>query len=291
MEAGIPINVMLPLVIAAMMLGVGMGLRLADFTALVSAPLAAVAGLLNMYLVFPLLALMIAWIYTLPPALAVGLVLLAASPSASTSTLFTHLAHGDTALSLALTSVSKLVPVLTIPFYVGLAMAWFAGSTTEFSLSLADTSERIVVMVLLPVVTGMALRHFLPALANRVRPWVTGVAVAALVLVIVVLVLRERAALPGMLIAAGPAALTLCLLGILCAWFSCGLLRLSDARRSAITIEVAMQSGGTAIAIAAGVLAAPAMAVPAAVYSLLMYIVAAVLVLVWRRRLVATTVA
>lgn len=285
MESGVPIDVILPLVIAAMMLGVGMKLRPADFAALASAPVAAFAGLLNMYVIFPLLALLVAWLYPLPPALAVGLVLLAASPSASTSTLFTHLARGDVALSLALTSVSKLVPVLTIPFYVGLAMAWFADGMTGVSLSFADTSERLVVMVLLPVMVGMALNHIRPALADRVRPWITGGAVIALVLVIIALVIREKAALPGMLAAAGPAALTLCLLGILCAWLSTVWLRLPEARRSAITIEVAMQSGGTAIAIAAGILAAPAMAVPAAVYSLLMYLVAGVLVLLWRRRL------
>lgn len=286
LEAGIPIDVVLPLVIAAMMLGVGMNLRVADFAALASAPRAAAVGLVNMFVIFPALAFPIAWFYSLSPVLAVGLVLLAASPSASTSTLFTHLARGDVALSLSLTAISKLVPVLTIPVYVGFAAAWFSNKTTELTLTFTDTSERLVVMVLLPIVIGMMLRHRWPAFANRVRPWITGSAVIALVLVIVVLVIREREALPGMLLAAGPAALTLCLLGVLCAWFSTGWFRLPEARRCAITIEAAMQSGGTAIAIAAGVLATPAMAVPAAVYSLLMYVVAGMLVLMWRGRLV-----
>src|SRR5690606_40845998 len=103
------------------MTAVGMGLRIADFAGLRRAPLAFAIGLLCMFAVFPLIAFALAAGFELEPALAVGLVLLAASPSGSTSTLFTHLARGDTALSLTLTAISKAVPVLTIPLYVGLA--------------------------------------------------------------------------------------------------------------------------------------------------------------------------
>lgn len=282
MEAGIPIQILLPLVIAAMMLGVGMSLRMADFTALRATPRSAVIGLLGMFGLFPVLAFLLAWAFPLSPELSVGLVLLAASPSASTSTLFTYLARGDAALSLTLTAVSKTLPVFTIPIYVGLAAQVFADADTELSLSFADTSERLLQMVLLPTLIGMALRHYLPAFAERARPQVTRVAVIALISLILVLVYRERQALPGMLLAAGPATLTLCLLGMACAYGLCGLFRLRAAQRTAITLEVGMQSGGTAIAIAAGILAVPAMAVPAAVYSLLMYLAAGAFVY-WQR--------
>lgn len=285
MEAGFPIQTVLPLVIAAMMLGVGMSLRPADFAALASAPRAAVVGLVNMYLVFPALAFLIAASFPLAPALQVGLILLAASPSASTSTLFTYLARGDAALALALTAISKFLPVFIIPLYVGLAAAWFTDAETAIRLSFADTSERLVQIVLLPVVAGMILRHRLPAAAERIRPWVTRLAVLALIGLILALVYRERHALPGMFVSTGPAALALCLLGMACAYGSSMIARLPWQRRSALTIEVGMQSGGTAIAIAAGVMASPAMAVPAAVYSLIMYVAAGLFV--WWQRGVA----
>ncbi len=274
MQAGFPIQTVLPLVIAAMMLGVGMSLRVADFTALLSARKAAAVGLFNMYVIFPALAFLIAASFPLSPELQVGLVLLAASPSASTSTLFTYLARGDAALALALTSISKFLPVFVIPVYVGLAAAWFADAETAVRISFSETSERLIQIVLLPVVIGMVLRHRFPAATEKVRPWVTKLAVLALIGLILALVYRERHALPGMLLAAGPAALALCLLGMVCAYGSSTIARLSSRRRSALTIEVGMQSGGTAIAIAAGVMAAPAMAVPAAVYSLIMYVAA-----------------
>lgn len=282
MESGIPIQVLLPLVIAAMMLCVGMNLRVADFKTLLATPRSAAVGLLGMFGLFPALAFLLAWAFQLSPELSVGLVLLAACPSASTSTLFTALARGDAALSLTLTTVSKMLPVLTIPVYVALATQIFADADTTLSLSFADTSERLAQMVLLPTLVGMVLRHYAPAFTAKTRPYVTRVAVIALIILILMLVYRERQALPDMLLAAGPAALMLCLLGMGCTYGFCRLFRLRDAQRVAITLEVGMQSGGTAIAIAAGILAAPAMAVPAAVYSLIMYLVAGAFVY-WQR--------
>ncbi|HEX6996276.1 MAG TPA: bile acid:sodium symporter [Gammaproteobacteria bacterium] len=281
MEAGVPIDLLLPVVIALMMLAVGMGLRPGDFRAVAAAPLAAVLGFVGMFVVFPLLAFAVAAAFRLEPALAIGLVLLAASPSASTSTMFTYLARGDVALSVALTSVSKVVPVATVPAYVSLAAQAFAGERLEVEISFAETSEAIVTTILLPTIAGMALGRYVPGAAAW-RPYVTRVSVLLLVVLIGVLAFRERTTLPGMFASSGLAALTLCVLGMASAFAAASIARLSRGARSALTIELGMQSGGTSIAIAAGVLAAPAMAVPAAVYSLIMYVAAAAFVLLER---------
>lgn len=287
MTAGIPIQVILPVIIAMLMLGIGMSLRIADFSALISHPRATGLGLLNLFVIFPALAFLFAWIFPLPPELRVGLVLLAACPSASTSNFFTYLARGDVALSITLTAISKIVPVLTVPFYVSLAAALFADTDTSLTLSFADTSERLLHMVLLPTVIGMALRHRFPAVAEHTQRSVKRLAVIALVLLIAALIIRERTSLAQMLLSAGLPALSLCLAGMLFAFVSSTQFGLQEPRRNAITIEVGMQSGGTAIAIAAGILAQPAMAIPAAVYSLLMYGVAAGFVY-WQRSALAS---
>src|SRR5690606_14657682 len=172
LQAGVPIDVLLPIVIAMMMLAVGMGLRPADFRAVAAAPLAVVLGLVGMFGVFPLLAFAVAAAFRLEPALAIGLVLLAASPSASTSTMFTYLGRGDVALSVALTAVSKIVPVVTVPVYVSLAAQAFAGERLEIEISFAQTSEAIVATILLPTLAGMALDRYVPA-ARIWRPHVT----------------------------------------------------------------------------------------------------------------------
>jgi len=270
LEAGLPIDVLLPIVIALMMLAVGMSLRPADFRAVAAAPLATTIGFLGMFVVFPLLAFALAAAMRLESALAIGLVLLAASPSASTSTMFTYLARGDVALSVALTAVSKVVPVVAVPIYVSGAAQLFAGERLDVEISFAETSEAIMTTILLPTLAGMALQHYVPS-AARLRPHVARVSVLLLIVLIGVLSWRERAALPQMFAACGPAALALCVLGMGSSFATASLAGLSRGQRTAITIEIGMQSGGTSIAIAAGVLAAPAMAVPAAVYSLIMY--------------------
>lgn len=274
MEAGALINDALPVTIAIMMLAVGMGLAFGDFKALLSRPKAAAIGLVGMFVAFPLLGFGVAAAMPLDPVLQIGLVLLAASPSASTSTAFTYAARGDTALSIALTTVSKVVPVIAIPFWVSLASQAFAGERTSMSLSFADTSESIALTVLLPTLAGMLLRYGFPAATEQLRPHVGRLGIAALVALIAAIVYRERDTIGGMFVAAGPAAFSLCILGMALAFGATALFKLPSAQRSALTIEIGMQSGGTSIAIAAGVLHVPAMAVPAAIYSLIMYFAA-----------------
>lgn len=278
MEAGSLINDALPVTIAVMMLAVGMGLKFRDFSALLSSPKAAAIGLVGMFVAFPLLGLGVAAAFPLEPVLQIGLVLLAASPSASTSTAFTYAARGDTALSIALTTVSKVVPVIAIPFWVSLASQTFAGERTPMSLSFADTSESLALTVLLPTLAGMLLRHFFPDAMQRWQPHVGRLGIAALVTLIAAIVYRERNTIGGMFVAAGPAAFALCVVGMTLAFVATVLFGLPSTQRSALTIEIGMQSGGTSIAIAAGVLHSPAMAVPAAIYSLIMYVVAAAFV-------------
>src|SRR5690606_26626813 len=269
----LPIDVLLPIVIALMMLAVGMSLRPADFGATARAPLAAAIGFAGMFVVVPLLAFALAAATRLPPELAIGLVLLAASPSASTSTMFTYLARGDVALSVALTAVSKVVPVLTVPFYVSLAAVMATGESVDIEISFADTSESIALTILLPTVAGMVLRQY-AAPSPALRRYVARGSVLLLVVLIGVLAWREGAALPSMFVSSGPAAFALCVLGLLGGYAAATVSRLNRAQRTAIAIEIAMQSGGTSIAIAAGVIGVPAMAVPAAVYSLMMYVIA-----------------
>lgn len=282
MQAGVAIDQLLPLVVATMMLGVGLSLAVRDFTAVLQAPRAVAFGLCLMFVVFPVLAFGLAAASGLSPELQVGLVMLAASPSASTSTLFTYLARGDAALSLTLTAISKVVPVLTIPFWVSLAAAGFQHADASLALDFADVSEKLFLVALLPTLTGMVLRRAWPAWADRWRPRIVRAGVAALLLLILFVVYRERGTLPGMVFDTGPVVAALCLSGMLLAYAGSGLLGLGERQRSALTLEVGMQSGGTTIAIAS-LLAAPAMAVPAAVYSLFMYPVAAAFV-AWRLR-------
>ena len=272
MESGFALQVLLPLITALLMLGVGMSLSMADFRHLFRYPVPAVIGLTNQLLLLPLLAFLVVAVFSPPTELGIGLIVLAAAPSASTSNLFTYLARGDTALSVSLTAASKLLAVVTLPLFVNTGLAIFGGEDMAVSLSFLDTFWRLLLMILLPTTTGMIIRHHFPVFAHRSQGIVKRLSVAFLALLIVGLLVQKRDSIIPMLEAAGWLTLTLCLSSMLAGHGFARLFRLHERQRRAITIEGGMQSGGLAIVIASSILGSTTMAIPAAVYSLVMYL-------------------
>lgn len=271
MNTGFPLQILLPGVISLLMLGVGMSLQVHSFTALFHARNAAVVAFIAQFLLLPLSAFILASTFDLPAVLQVGVVLLAACPSASTSTFFTYLARGDTALSIALTTFNKLFAVITLPVYVELASRWFTGEAEQFSLPTGEVFLRLVAIVLLPTAAGVVLRQYRPGIATRLQPHVKRAAILLLIMLVVWIVIRERDALPAMFLLAGPVMLLLCLLNMSLGFLVASYVRLSPPQRTAIVLETGMQSGGMAILIATGILGSASMAIPAVVYSLFMY--------------------
>jgi BASS family bile acid:Na+ symporter len=167
-----------------MMLGLGMTLRGGDFRRLTSAPRAVALGLFGQLVLLPAAAFAIATALELSPALAVGLVLIAACPGGVTSNLFSWLARGEIALSLALTAASSLVSFLTVPFLVSLALRTWGSDGTSIEISLGETISTIFASTALPVILGMVFNHLRPALAERLHKPLIGGSSAVLVLLI-----------------------------------------------------------------------------------------------------------
>ena len=176
--------------------------------------------------------------------------------------------------------------LITIPLYINLAMVFFSQTNMNVTLSFADTFERLMLMVLLPTMAGMVIRHRFPVFAEKSNRNVKKVAVVCLVLLIAWIVVQQRHSLINMLFATGPAVTMLCVLIMCCSYGFSSLFKLPDAQRTAITLESGMQRGGMAIVIAAGILESAAMAVPAAIYSLVMYLFAGTFVLIKNNRAV-----
>ena len=125
MEDSVFALVLLPIALAVIMTSLGMSLTVADFRRVVVYPKGVSIGLANLLVISPLLAFAIAELYSLDPALAVGLVLLGASPGGTMANLLTHLARGDTALSITMTAISSLAAVITVPLFLELSTAHF----------------------------------------------------------------------------------------------------------------------------------------------------------------------
>ncbi|MGG6297626.1 bile acid:sodium symporter family protein [Leptolyngbya sp. AN02str] len=272
MQSNLLTSVLLPLALAIVMLGMGLSLVPEDFKRVTRYPKAVAVGTVCQLLLLPLIGTLIALVVPMQPEIAVGLVVLAVCPGGPSSNLVTYLARGDVALSVTLTAVSSLVTVLTIPVVTNLALQYFVGESAAIALPIGSTMLQIFLITLLPIAIGMAIRYQFPDTARRLEKQMSYLAAGLLALIIVLLLIREGSKLPGFLVQVGIGVVLLNVFATLTGFLAARIFRLSLAQQICIAIEVGLQNGTLAIAITAGLLNNPDMAVPAAVYSLLMYV-------------------
>ena len=287
METNPLLNAGLPVAIAFLMCGIGLHLTLADFRAIARHPRPVLVGIAGHYLLLPLLAFGIAWLLRLPAALAIGLVLIAACPSGTMANTLTFLARGNVALGVSLSVISALVSFLSIPLLVDLASDLFGGRAQTVQVPVAETVRHLAGVLLVPILLGMAIRAAAPVVAGRAGRWVSRFAVLLLVTLLVGLAISERANLPEALAQSGPAAMLLACAAIAGGYALGRLARLSTRDVLTVSLEVGVQNAALAILIALSVLKSLPAAIPGAIYGLLMYAPALVVVAVGRRRLPA----
>lgn len=287
MEASTLTSIILPLSLALIMMGMGMSLEGADFGRVLRLPKAVGVGLMGQLLLLPLVAFGVVWSFQVAPLLAVGFMIIAASPGGVTSNLFTHLARGDVALSVTLTAVASVITVFSIPLVVNVALSVFGQAGADFTLPIGQTIAKVAMITVLPIVVGMFIRANAPRFAQRTEGLVKLLSLVFLVMLIIMIVAKESTMIAENMVTLGPLVLGLnvstMLLGYALAKFS-GL----DERQVVSTmIEVGIQNGALAIVIATTLLNSPTMAIPAVIYSLLMFMSAGVVVL-WRARTART---
>jgi BASS family bile acid:Na+ symporter len=268
---GLLTDIFLPLALFVIMFSLGLGLVPADFRRVAQQPRDVLAGLASQLVLLPMVAFAIALAWAPAPALAVGLVIIAAAPGGVTSNLLTRFAGGDTALSVTLTAVTSLAAIVTVPFVVFLALALFDGAAAAAEMSMLGISIRMFAIVALPVALGMALRAARPGLALRLEPPAAVLSGVLFLLVLAAAIWAERANIAGYFAAAGLASLLLNLVMMALAFWGAILLGCGRPQRIALSLECGLQNGTLAIAVVAALGLDSAYAVPAAIYSLLMF--------------------
>lgn len=272
MQSNLLTSVLLPLALAVVMLGMGLSLLPEDFRRITRYPKAVALGTVCQVLLLPLIGALIALVVPMQPELAVGLIILAICPGGPSSNLITYLAKGDVALSVTLTALSSIITVFTIPLLANLALQYFLGESAAIALPVGTTILQIFLITLFPTAIGMAMRWRFPNTARRLEKQMSRLAAGLLAVIIALLLIKEGSKLPGFLVQVG-SGVVLLNLGAMLAGFTAGkLFRLPLPQQLCIAIEVGLQNGTLAIAITAGLLNNAEMAIPAAVYSLLMYI-------------------
>jgi bile acid:Na+ symporter, BASS family len=283
MQASFFTAVLLPVGLAIIMLGMGLSLVPQDFLRVVKYPKSIAVGLLSQLIMLPLIGFGITKVVPMPNFIAVGLVILALCPGGVTSNLMTFYAKGDVALSVTLTALSSVITVVTIPIVANFVLQHFIGKAEALQLPIGTTMLQIFIITILPIALGMVVKQILPEFAKRLEKITNKISVVVLAAIIVTLIIREWTRLPGFILQAGVGVVLLNTLSMLAGFYIGKLFDLTIPQRICIAIEVGFQNGTLAIAITAGLLNNPDMAVPAAIYSLFMYVTGFVTVYYGRR--------
>jgi BASS family bile acid:Na+ symporter len=261
--------VLLPAAIAVIMCSLGMTLTPADFRRILAAPRGVAIGMVNLALISPLLALATATVFGLSPELAVGLVLLGASPGGMMANMLTHLSRGDTALSVTMTAISSLGAVVTVPLFLTLSAGHF-GAGDIGDANVLGVVARVFAITIVPVAIGMGLRQRRPARVEALYPRVRNASLALFAFVVLGAIASEHDTVAENAAEVGGAALTLNLTAMGVSFAISKLARLDDRQATAIALELGIHNAALAIAIGASL--AATVTVPAAVYASFMLV-------------------
>jgi BASS family bile acid:Na+ symporter len=253
------------------MCSLGLSLTPGDFKRVVVFPKGAAIGIANLLLISPLLAFAVAEGFGLAPTLAVGLVLLGASPGGTTANMLVHLARGDTALSITLTALSSLAAVVTVPLYLELSTEHF-GSGVGTDVSMAGVVARVFLITVVPLAIGMYIRHRSPERVIAMEARVRRIALGVFLLVVIAAVASEWELVTENFADVAAAALALNLAAMSVSFTLSVMGRLDSRQSTAIAIELGVHNATLAIAVAATL--STRLAIPAAVYSAFMFLTA-----------------
>lgn len=274
MQANFLAVVLLPLALAIIMMGLGLSLRIDDFKRVLIFPKAVLIGLVCQMILLPTICYFIAVGFNLSPELAVGLMLLSASPGGPTANLYSHIAKGDVALNVTLTALNSLISVFSITIIVNFAMASFMQTDQVVPLQFKKVFE-VCLVVLGPVSIGMLIRSKASSVAERLSNPVKIISALFLVLVIVMTIFKEKAHIIQDFKLVGIPTLLLNVLSMAIGYFVPRLFQLGKAQAIAIGMEIGIHNGTLAIFIALTVIGNSAMSTPAVIYSLIMFFTAA----------------
>ncbi|KNE22610.1 bile acid:sodium symporter family protein [Virgibacillus pantothenticus] len=265
------------IMLGIIMFGMGMTLSVQDFREVVRQPKSVAIGVSSQFVLMPLIAYGLAKGLNLPPEIAIGVILVGACPGGTASNVMTFLAKGNTALSVAITSVSTLLaPLLTPAIIYFLAREWLEVSVSSMFMS-------VVKIVLLPIVLGLIVQLFLKEQAKKTVDLMPLISVVAIVLIVAAVVAgsKDKIIESGLLIFA--VVILHNGLGYLIGFFVAKLFKLEFMDQKAVSIEVGMQNSGLGAALAAAHFS-PLAAVPSAIFSFWHNISGPILATYWAQK-------
>lgn len=270
MNQDVLLAIALPVTLFIMMFSMGANLGPRDFRTLLARPGGVLCGLASQMLLLPLLAFLLLSMLALPPEITIGFMILALSPGGTTSNVFSYLAGGNLALSIALTAIVSLITPFSLPLVAGWVMESRLAGDAQITLAFLPTVARLAAITLVPVGLGMLLRHYRPAFCERNEFWMTRIPFLMLLAVIGGIIAQNWADMPRFLALTAVPALLLASVALIAGYLLARVLRCSSRDARTIAIETSIQNGGTAILVTGTILGNAAMTIAPVMYGILM---------------------
>ncbi len=281
------ITAMLPtlllLALALVMFGLGLSLCVDDFKRLREHPRSVLLALGLQTLLLPAVAYGLIVLFGMEPVFAVGLMLLAASPGGVSANLFSHLFCGNVAMNISLTAVNTVLSIATLPLISNWAIATFVQSGQVVPLQYGKVLE-VVGVILLPVIIGMVVRAKAPGFSERMGSPMKLFSALVLAAFALLAIVKEWSALTASFASLGPLVLAFNLISLLVGYYLSRAAGLSKSMAPAISFEIGIHNSTLAIYVALSVLGNLQLALPAALYSVSMYLTATLFGLLVLRR-------
>jgi len=229
------------------MLGMGASLTFRDFLIAFKKPKGVLVGMLCQYGIMPFLGYLLATLLGLPPALAVGLILIACMPGGTTSNIFAYFSKGALALSIMMTSVSTLVAVAAVPALIAF-YSRMAGVTGDFAVPASNVAQ-VLIVLLVPTILGMILRKTNPNVGATIELIGSLLGVFVILFLIGSWVPRNYQLLLSTPWYVFFAAIGLGLFGMFLGYWLARLLKQDSNRARTVSLETGIQNGPLAVLI------------------------------------------
>ena len=267
-----------PLSLALIMLALGMGLTLQDFTRVAKQPKDFLVGLICQLIFLPIIAFILVIVLNTPTEIAVGLMIIAAAPGGVTSNVLTKFANGDVALSISLTAIISLLSIITVPFIIFKSLSLLDASASTNQISMTGISIKMFLVVTLPVILGMIIRKLATNFISSKEKIIQTISLILFLIVLFGAIIQERSNIIPYMMKAGTVTFLLNIIMMIIGFYAAKIFATGIEQRRCISLECGLQNGTLAIFVATQIFNDVAYIIPAAIYSLIMFVTSIIFV-------------
>ena len=272
-----------PIILALIMLGLGLGLKVEDFTRVFKAPKDFIVGFILQLIILPIVAYLLIIILKTPPEIAIGVMIIAAAPGGVTSNILTKFADGDVALSISLTAIISLISIISVPFIIFTSADLFGITNISQNISMTGIALKMVMVVTIPVILGMIIRKFADSFISSKVEIFNKLNIVFFIIFFIAAFYEERENIISFIMQAGFIALILNITMMIIAYYIAKTFASGIKQRKCIALECGLQNGTLAIFVSTQIFGSDIIyAIPTGAYALIMYITGFIFVYILR---------